>query len=199
METQNDFENEGGKPGNNRMLLIGGGLFAFICLCLLCAGVGFFVFSSDSLAGFNPVVDASPVPTFVMPTIPPVPTSAVLPTSESSSLFELSPVSNLRTANDQEGNDPNITFGSLDTIYLVGDLAGAVEGDVISSRWIAEVVVGIDPNYLIDEGEITVGTEVVDYVYFFFSPPTDGWPTGIYRVEVLYNGVQTGVVNFFVQ
>ena len=184
-------------PKRNNTLLIGGGL-AFLCLCLVCVGAGVFLYTSNSIPGFS-AVEPTPFPTFAMPTIPPLPTSIVVPTSESSSLFTPSPVSNLRTANDQEGNDPNITFGSFDTIYLVGDLAGAVSGDVITSRWIAEAVVGLDPNFLIDEGDITVGTEVVDYVYFFFAPPTDGWPTGVYRVEVLYNGVQTGVVNFFVQ
>ena len=184
-------------PKKNTALLIGGGL-VFLCLCLVCVGAGVFLYTSNSIPGFS-AVEPTPIPTFAMPTIPPLPTSIVVPTSESSSLFTPSPVSNLRTSNDQEGNDPNITFGSFDTIYLVGDLAGAVEGDVITSRWIAEAVVGLDPNFLIDEGDITVGTEVVDYVYFFFAPPTDGWPTGVYRVEVLYNGVQTGVVNFFVQ
>lgn len=186
------------EPKKNNTLLIAGGAFAFLCLCLVCVGAGVFLYTSNSVPGLSSA-EPTAFPTFAMPTIPPVPTSIVVPTSESSSLSESSPVSNLRTANDQEGNDPNITFGTLDTIYLVGDLAGAAEGDVITSRWIAEVVEGIDPNYLIDEGEITVGTEVVDYVYFFFAPPADGWPTGIYRVEVLYNGVQTGIVNFFVQ
>lgn len=185
------------EPRRNNTLLIGG-VFAFLCLCMVCVGAGVFLYTSNSIPGLG-AVEPTPFPTFAMPTIPPLPTSIVVPTSDSSSLFTPSPVSNLRTSNDQEGNDPNITFGSFDTIYLVGDLAGAVEGDVITSRWIAEAVVGIEPNFIIDEGDITVGTEVVDYVYFFFAPPTDGWPTGIYRVEVLYNGVQTGVLNFFVQ
>jgi hypothetical protein len=195
---ESEFNNPSNAPKKNNTFLIIGGILVFLCLCLVCIGAGIFLYTSNSVPGFSSA-EPTPFPTFAMPTIPPVPTSAVLPTSESSSLFEPSPVSNLRTANDQEGNDPNITFGSLDTIYLVGDLAGAAEGDVISSRWIAEAVVGLDPNFLIDEGDITVGAEVVDYVYFFFEPPADGWPTGIYRVEVLYNGVQTGVVNFFVQ
>lgn len=196
---ESEFNNPGDAPkkSNNTFLIIGG-ILLVLCLCVVCVGAGIFLYTSNSIPGLNSA-EPTPFPTFAMPTIPPVPTLAVPPTDESSSLFTPSPVSNLRTANDQEGNDPNSTFGSLDTIYLVGDLAGAVEGDVITSRWIAEAVVGLDPNFLIDEGDITVGTEVVDYVYFFFEPPTDGWPTGIYRVEVLYNGVQTGVVNFFVQ
>ncbi|MBL7942818.1 MAG: hypothetical protein JNM00_08635 [Flavobacteriales bacterium] len=185
------------KSGSNRTLLIAGGAAVLLCLCVICVSGGFFLFNNGTFDSLS--AEPTAIPTFAMPTIPPVPTAIVIPTSESSSLFEPSPVSNIRTANDQEGNDPNITFGAFDTIYVVGDLAGAVEGDVITSRWFAEAVVGLDPNFLIDEGDITVGTEVVDYVYFFFEPPTDGWPTGIYRVEILYNGVQTGVVNFFVQ
>ena len=197
---ESEFNNPGDAPkkNNNNTFLIIGGVLVVLCLCVMCVGAGIFLYTSNSIPGLNSA-EPTPFPTFAAPTIPPVPTLEVPPTDEPSSLFTPSPVSNLRTANDQEGNDPNITFGTLDTIYLVGDLAGAAEGDVITSRWIAEAVVGLDPNFLIDEGDITVGTEVVDYVYFFFEPPTDGWPTGIYRVEVLYNGVQTGVVNFFVQ
>lgn len=198
MESEFNNPSDAPKKNNNNTFLIIGGVLVVLCLCVMCVGAGIFLYTSNSIPGLNSA-EPTPFPTFAAPTIPPVPTLEVPPTDEPSSLFTPSPVSNLRTANDQEGNDPNITFGALDTIYLVGDLAGAAEGDVITSRWIAEAVVGLDPNFLIDEGDITVGTEVVDYVYFFFEPPTDGWPTGIYRVEVLYNGVQTGVVNFFVQ
>ena len=118
---ESEFNTPSVAPKKNNTFLIIGGILVFLCLCLVCIGAGIFLYTSNSVPGFSSA-EPTPFPTFAMPTIPPVPTSAVLPTSESSSLFEPSPVSNLRTANDQEGNDPNITFGSLDTIYLVGCL-----------------------------------------------------------------------------
>ena len=38
-------------------------------------------------------------------------------------------LSNVRTAKDQDGAQPSTTFGSSDTIYVVGDLSNAVEGN----------------------------------------------------------------------
>ncbi len=108
--------------------------------------------------------------------------------------------SNVRTAKDQDGTQPSTTFGVTDTIYVVGDLANGVAGNQITSRWYAENVPGVDPNFFIDEAVVDVTEETFNgTIYFFFEPPTDGWPTGTYKVEVYFNGVPTGTVNFTVQ
>jgi hypothetical protein len=108
-------------------------------------------------------------------------------------------LSNVRTASDEEGNSPTSTFGAFDTIYVVGDLANAVEGNTITSRWYAENVPGLDPNFFIDESTITVGADPIDYVYFYFPPQTDGWPAGTYKVEVFFNNAPNATVTFTVQ
>lgn len=108
-------------------------------------------------------------------------------------------LSNVRVTADEDGTQPSTTFGSFDTVYVVGDLANAVEGNEVTSRWFAENVPGIDPNFFIDESTITVGTDPIDYVYFYFEPPTDGWPAGSYKVEVYFNGALNSTVTFTVQ
>lgn len=108
-------------------------------------------------------------------------------------------LSNVRTSSDQDGNVLAATFGAFDTVYVVGDLANAVEGNSITSRWYAENVPGLDPNFFIDESVITIGTDPIDFVYFYFEPPTDGWPAGTYKVEVFFNNVPNATVTFTVQ
>jgi hypothetical protein len=108
--------------------------------------------------------------------------------------------SNVRTAKDSDGAQPSTTFGTFDTVYVVGDLANGVAGNNITSRWYAENVPGVDPNFFIDESTIDVSDETFNgTIYFYFEPPTDGWPAGTYKVEVYFNGTLNSTVNFTIQ
>ena len=109
-------------------------------------------------------------------------------------------LSNVRTALDSDGVQATSTFGAFDTVYVVSDLSNGVAGNIITSKWYAENVSGVDPNFLIDEADINVTEESFNgTIYFYFEPPTDGWPSGTYRVEVYFNGALTGTVTFQVQ
>lgn len=109
-------------------------------------------------------------------------------------------LSNVRTARDSDGAQPTTTFGVFDTVYVVSDLSNGVAGNIITSRWFAENVEGVDPNFLIDEGEINVTEETFNgTIYFYFEPPTDGWPTGTYRCEIYFNGTLVNSVQFNIQ
>ncbi len=109
-------------------------------------------------------------------------------------------LSNVRTARDSDGAQPSTTFGVFDTVYVVSDLANGVAGNIITSRWFAENVEGVDPNFLIDEADINVTEETFNgTIYFYFEPPADGWPTGTYRVEIYFNGALTGTAQFSIQ
>jgi hypothetical protein len=109
-------------------------------------------------------------------------------------------LSNTRTALDEDGVNTTSTFGAFDIVYVVNDLANGVNGNVVTSIWYAESVDGVDPNFLIDTVEYTVTDETYDgTIYFYFEPPTDGWPAGTYRVEVSFNGVPSATVRFTIQ
>lgn len=110
--------------------------------------------------------------------------------------------SNVRVAKDQDGAQITNTFGAFDTIYVVGDLANGIAGNQITSRWYAENVPGLDPNFLLDEAVIDVTTDQEPFngvIYFYFPPQSDGWPAGSYKVEIYFNGTLNSTVNFTVQ
>jgi len=110
-------------------------------------------------------------------------------------------LSNIRTAKDQDGTQPATVFGTTDTVYVVSDLSNGVVGNVVSSKWYAVNVTDVEPNFLIDEADININEEPFNgTVYFYFPPPLDGvWPTGLYKVEIYFNGVLSGSTEFTVQ
>lgn len=193
METENTVP--AGNSGNRTWLIVGGA-FVFLCLCAVCIGAGFFMYNSGTFAGFSPAEEPTPFPTFAMPTIPPLLTPIAEPTL---ALSQSTALSNVRTTADREGWVPKSTFAPSETIYLVGDLSGVVEGDAIKSAWYGENVPGFPPNSFINDSTIFVGVDPVEYVYFYFEPPPDGWPTGEYKVEVFFNDELHSTVRFSVQ
>lgn len=111
-------------------------------------------------------------------------------------------LSNIRTATDENGENTTSTFGAFDTVYVVSDLANGAAGNIVTSRWYAENVDGLDPNFFLDEADVTVTEADAPFngpVFFYFEPPTDGWPAGTYKVEIYFNGALSGSVNFTVQ
>ena len=109
-------------------------------------------------------------------------------------------LSNVRTAKDENGEQPSSVFSTTDTIYVVCDISNGVKGNVVSSKWMVSNVEGYDPGYVIDEVDLTLEEDQLSYnVNFYFEPPADGWPVGTYNVEVYFNGVLNNTVEFTVQ
>jgi hypothetical protein len=107
---------------------------------------------------------------------------------------------NVRTAKDENGDQVSSVFSTTDTIYVVGDVSNGKQGNVVSSKWMVSSVEGYDPGYVIDEVDLTLDEDKSSYnVNFYFEPPTDGWPTGTYKVEVSFNGVLNSTVEYTVQ
>lgn len=108
---------------------------------------------------------------------------------------------NVRTAFDEDGEQPSTVFGNSDTIYVVSDLSNGVIGNVITSKWYAVSVEGIEANFLFDEADINIEEDGFNgTVYFFYPPPDDGgWPVGSYSVEIYFNGALVSTVAFTVQ
>ena len=108
---------------------------------------------------------------------------------------------NVRTAKDQDGNQPATVFSTSDTVYVVSDLSNGVVGNVITSKWYAIEVENTEPNLMFDEADITIDEDGFNgNVYFYYPPPVDGaWPTGLYKVEVYFNDVLIGTSEFTVE
>ena len=109
-------------------------------------------------------------------------------------------LNNVRTAKDQDGNQPSSVFATTDTVYVVGDLSNGVKGNVVSSKWYAVEVADTEPNLLLDQADITIDEDKSYSLYFYFPPPLDGqWPVGSYKVEIYFNDVLNSTVPFTVQ
>lgn len=111
-------------------------------------------------------------------------------------------LSGTRTSTDQDGTQTTSTFGAFDTVYVVSDLANGAAGNVITSKWYAVNAEGLDPNFFLDEADITVTEADAPFngtIYFFFPAPSGGWPTGTYKVEIYFNGALSGTAEFSVQ
>lgn len=108
---------------------------------------------------------------------------------------------NVRTAKDQDGNQPSSVFSAGDTIYVVTDLSNGAAGNVVNSKWYAVNVEGIEANLMFDEADINIEEDGFNgTVYFYYPPPEDGgWPAGSYRVEVYFNSVLVDTVEFTVE
>ena len=109
-------------------------------------------------------------------------------------------LSNVRTAKDENGDQVSSVFSTTDTIYVVGDVSNGKKGNIVSSKWMVSSVDGYDPGYVIDEVDYTLEEDLLSYaVNFYFEPPTDGWPTGTYKVEVSFNGGLNSTVEYTVE
>ncbi|HSO13629.1 MAG TPA: hypothetical protein VLT51_14725 [Anaerolineales bacterium] len=108
---------------------------------------------------------------------------------------------NVRTAKDQDGNQPATVFSTTDTVYVVSDLSNGVKGNVINSKWYAVEVENTEPNLLFDEADINIEQDSFNgNVYFYYPPPVDGaWPKGLYKVEVYFNDALISTVEFTVE
>lgn len=107
---------------------------------------------------------------------------------------------NVRTAKDQDGNQPSSVFSAPETIYVVTDLSNGVIGNVVTSKWYAVNVEGIEANLMFDEADINIEEDGFNgTVYFYYPPPDGGWPAGFYKVEVYFNDALVSTVDFTVQ
>lgn len=98
-------------------------------------------------------------------------------------------------AKDYDGTQPATTFTQDEIFYCVVDLANAPDDTTVRAVWIAVQAEGVDPNFLIDETEITSG----DGSLHFELSNDNLWPTGTYKVELYLNGELERTLEFSVQ
>lgn len=174
---------------------------SFLLFMIVCCVAFYF---RGAISTLVPSAFSSPTPTStptLPPTATPVPTLTVPPTS-TSTLFSQGVLSNPRTAKDQDGINLETNFSFFDTVYVVSDIVNGAQDDVITSKWYAVNVDGIDPNFFLDQGDVEITEADAPFngvIYFYFTAPTEGWPPGTYKVEVLFNGVLIDTVNFTIQ
>jgi hypothetical protein len=111
-------------------------------------------------------------------------------------------ISGVTMARDTKGEDkepvnPTTTFQSKSIFHAIVALKSAPDNSKITAAWyVVDAGNAAAPNTKIDSTDLTTnGTRNID----FSLTPTDSWPVGAYRVDILVNGVLDQTVTFSVK
>ena len=104
-------------------------------------------------------------------------------------------LTNAFMAHDPEGNDATTVFAPDETIYLIADLANAVDDTEVKAVWVAVDVDGVDYDTVIDEATLTTG----DGRLTFDLANDSLWPAGNYKVDVYLNENLARTLEFSVE
>lgn len=96
--------------------------------------------------------------------------------------FSTANIEEAKLARDEAGTEQTTVFDQADEFYLVGQLANAPDDTKLKAVWTAVDADGVEPNYQLDEKEVTGGGD------FYFSLSNDQlWPVGAYKVDLYLN------------
>ena len=98
--------------------------------------------------------------------------------------FTTAKIENAVLTADPEAGEPRKAFSPNETFYLVVALANAPRDTVLKTTWIAVEIEGVEPDFVIDEVEITTGLPIVTFDLANEYP----WPPGSYQVDLYLNG-----------
>lgn len=109
--------------------------------------------------------------------------------------FSTANISAAKTATDPEGASPTTVFAQDDVMYAIVTLDNAPDDTIVKASWVAVEAEGVDPNFVIDEAELTSGSGVLQ-----FDLSNDKlWPVGKYKVDLYLNNELNRSLDFEVQ
>ncbi len=104
-------------------------------------------------------------------------------------------IKNAFMARDSEGKESTTVFSPSDIFYCVVTLANAPDDTKIKTVWYAVEAENTEPNYKIEEYEMTGGDAIIP----FQLTNSESWPTGKYKVELYLNDELNQTLEFVVQ
>lgn len=99
-------------------------------------------------------------------------------------------------ATDADGVNRTTVFGQDAVFFAMVDLKNAPDDTTLKAVWTAVDVADTEPNFLLNETEITSGDALV---HFQLENTDYLWPTGQYKVEIYLNGTLDQTLTFEVQ
>ena len=97
--------------------------------------------------------------------------------------------SNARMAFDQDGEEPTDVFSPSDDFYIVFDIEGGRQGEVLSTKWYGEENTGDGPTYMFYEQTFPLEEDIdSSQIYFNLFNTENDWPVGEYKVELFSEG-----------
>lgn len=104
-------------------------------------------------------------------------------------------ISDAKMTKDYDGTLPTSVYSQDEVFYCVVQLSNAPDDTTVKASWIAVEVEGAEPDFLIDEVELTSGSAPLH-----FELSNDNlWPVGKYKVELYLNGELDSSLEFEVQ
>jgi len=98
-------------------------------------------------------------------------------------------------SSDQAGEARTTAFSQDAVLYAQVDLRNAPDDTQLKAVWIAVQAQGAEPNFVIQETEITTGSGLVN----FELSNTNLWPVGSYKVDIYMNGELAQSLSFSIQ
>jgi P pilus assembly chaperone PapD len=106
---------------------------------------------------------------------------------------------NLRMAYDENGRQVTSAFSATDVFYAVAELKNAAQGAVVTARWTAVEVAETEAGLEFQEQTIDVTEEKPSGTIYFQLSNDDGWPAGLYRVDIYLNDTPAQSLEFSVE
>jgi hypothetical protein len=105
-------------------------------------------------------------------------------TMASACSFTTANISGMKLSKDREGTAETNTFAPRDNIYARASVSNVPSKVSLKFRLITEKVQGQPENAPVSQFDTTVEMPSDGVGIYSLSPPTAGWPTGKYRIEV---------------
>ena len=117
----------------------------------------------------------------------PPPTEAPLPTGAAINMAYM--------ARDEEGYEETTSFSPYETFFAIVELVDAPADTRVEAVWVAVEVPDTEPNYVIDQTELTSGSDILTFSLTNDQP----WPNGKYKVDLYLNGMPDRTIGFLVE
>jgi len=104
-------------------------------------------------------------------------------------------IENAWMARDYDGQQPTTVFAQDEVFYCVVDLVNAPEDTTVKASWSVVEAEGVEPNYPLDEAELTSG----DADLHFELSNNMLWPVGKYKVDLYLNAELDQTLEFEVR
>jgi hypothetical protein len=98
--------------------------------------------------------------------------------------FTTANISGLKIGKDRDVSTTVSSFAPKDTVYVVADVSNAPSKMKLKARLLIDSVEGFSSGTLVPGAETTIDLPGSSTGTFTFTPPTNGWPNGSYKVEV---------------
>jgi hypothetical protein len=106
---------------------------------------------------------------------------------------------NLRIAYDENGQHVTSTFSATDVFYAVAELKSAPQETVVTARWTAVDVADTEAGLEFQEQTLDITEETFSGTIYFQLANDDGWPVGLYRVDMYLDDTLAQSLEFKVE